>query len=403
MVTTMPSGVSPGAWVTDPDDVLPNERYGPGVEHLFHFFRNATQDAGGNALAIEVHGGSWKANDAYGFATSPSSVFGTWWTGYLLNSAVQGTTRRHFHVASAEYRCFAHQGITTNDYTEAYDETPGGTRVQVKSLRRRWTSSIDDIQRLVQYFKRHAAYYGINPDLIFLIGHSVGACTSMAAAFSVSRAFNEKDKGEFAAHHNSYVAGVINQGGEIDLDPWKLYIRHAMFAAGCVEADQSAAGVRGDMERLLLEPDENGAYPQGQPKTALAKAMSPVDLIENAPPETARTPICSYYWSRHNPVGPYVPPGTYEETVPPVGDYGGAPPPDDGSGHFYQQWARLDAVCAAKDAARGDGYTMHSGRVLDAFDFYPTVELNSIRASHDFMVQDGYTWMCDRCDEIDPP
>lgn len=403
MATTLPSGVNPLDYVHPLENCWHNWRYGPHPDHRFDLLRNATRADGGNAVAIVVHGGSWHSNDktTFGQSSGGSGPWGYWWTGYLLDSAVQDTDRIYFDVVVPEYGARAHDGAGSSGrgptYEEAYPELFGGTRIGIQTLPRYLTASIYDIKRLVQYLKRNASNLGISPTQIFLIGHSVGGNTCLGAAFTPSRAWNPKDYRRFATQHDDRVLGVINMSAEVNLDPWFMFHRHAKWATGLLEADTTSTGVRGDIERLFLEPDSSGLYPQGQAKTAMCKAMSPVDLIANAQSDRWTTRVRSYYWKDHNSVGPYVPPGTFESTSAAVGDYL-AVPPYDAAGHDWHQWAVLDAACQAKDAVRGDGIVTHSGRVLDAADYYPTVATNSIIAAGESMLAESYDWMCDLID-----
>lgn len=401
MATTLPSGVDPLVYVHPLANSWHNQRYGWHPDHRFDLLRNANRMDGGNAVAIVVHGGSWHSNDktTFGQSSGGSGPWGYWWTGYLLNSATQGTDRIYFDVVVAEYGARAHDGAGTSGrgptYEEAYPELIGGSiRIGIQTLPRFLTASIYDIKRLVQYLKRHAAELDINPNLIFLIGHSVGANTCMGAAFSPSRFWNSNDGRPFAPQHNDKVMGVVNMSGEVNLDPWFMFHRHAKYATGLLESDTTATGVRGDIEELFLVPDEDGLFPEGQAKTQLCKSMSPVDLVAAAPADRSATRLRSYYWKDHNAVSPYVPPGTFENTAAVAGDYA-AIPPYDGSGHDWHQFAVIQAACAAKDAYRADGIVMHSGRVLDAADYYPTVATNSIIAAGESMLAETYDWMCD--------
>ena len=88
MTTTVPSGVSPAGYAIPAANARRNIEYGPHTDHRHNHYTNAdpTRDVGGNALAIIIHGGSWKANDKTAFAESSSSTYGNWPYGYLLNS-----------------------------------------------------------------------------------------------------------------------------------------------------------------------------------------------------------------------------------------------------------------------------------------------------------------------------
>lgn len=411
MTTTLPSGVDALAYVHPDALTVRNDQYGPRApDHEFNFYWNAgTQMPGGNALAILITGGSWKANDKTTFAESSggSGPWGYQWAGYLLNSAVQGTDRVLFNVASLDYGRKAREGFAHSASSLLYEEWysalgPGSVKIGVKGLPRHLTSSIDDVQRAVQHFKRNAAYYGINPAKIILIGHSVGSNTALGAAFTPSRGWNPNDPSEFAAHDPAKVLGVVNMAGEVDLDTNELFLRHAMYCAGLLQTDKTITGVRADIQRLFLEPNASGLFPTGSTKTAICKALSPIDTIAAAPTDRGVTRVWSYYWKDHNNVGPYAPPGTFENPVGgPFGDYS-VEPPHDAAGHFYTQWQRIQDACASKDTARGDGLKMARtaagvslGRVLDAANFYPTVQTNSILASLDFMVQNAYPTICD--------
>lgn len=409
MPTSLPSGVDPLLYSHPLSLRIPNVQYGSHPDMRLNYYKNANRSSGGNALLVLVHGGSWKANDKTLFAESTSGAgLGVYWSGYLLNSPVQGTDRIYFDVMSVEYSARAHEGINS-DYERWHDDTTYG-QVGSPSRRTYLQEAIRCVQRAVQHAKRNASFYDINVSRIFLLGHSVGGNTCLGAAHTPSRGWDPNRKGRWAAHHDSRVAGVINLSAEVDLDPWYMFHRHAKFCAGLIESNITSSGVRGDIERLFLVPDASGLYPQGQPKTDICKALSPVDLIAGAPRYLATTRIRSYYWKDHNASGPYAPPGTYEETTVPAGDYV-AVPPYDASGHDWRQFAAIEAACVANDAARGDTLRKHFGRVLDAADYYPTpVGFHAVTApngisilgAHESMLAETYDWMCDLMEGIEP-
>lgn len=393
-----------------------NVRYGPRLDHVCNVYRNPVRMAGGNPVLFIVHGGSWKANSKTAFAetTGSADFYGAYHQGYFINVGSYATPRYYFDVISVEYRCLQHFGVSSGvtAYDEVYDELAGGTvRVGRKSGSSYLLSSLNDVQRCIQFFKRYASLPLQGPigdmrsDRMSVLGHSVGANTAIGAALTESSFYDSTVPTRFVAHHPATVMAVIGIAGEVNLDPWYMYNRHAKNCCGFNEVDVTVTGVRGDIEAFFLQSNASGTYPQGSLKTDICKALSPVDQVANMPQEKWGTKVRAYYYKDFIFT---VPLHDFEVTLSPTFGYAGIPPYD-ASGHDYRQFDDLKAACVAFDQARGvltapvDGYSAatFSGRLLDFAQYPQTIGGQSgpgILLATEAMVAENYTFLCDMID-----
>lgn len=341
-----------------------NIAYGPHPDHRLNYYRNIVRSSGGNACNIILHGGSWSGNEKTTFVESTgSNDLGKFIYSLCLDAGTYGDVGTAVDVISGEYCCNAHAGaaaasstpngiVNGTEYEETYvplPHTSGGALLRQRGPPTYLHSGIDAAQRIVQWVIKNSTRLGINPAKITIMGHSVGAWTSMNAAFSPSRPWDPLNRasGEYGATAEARVCGVINWQGEIDVDPWFNHHLTTRYLPGFMEGSSTDANCRLDMERLLLVPAADGTFPQGQPKTPLGRSLSPVDNIRSSAPERRSIRMYSMYRT-DEPLDPNAPAaadygGVGSPTNPPsIAPYG----PYGGSGHDWRQLAILASACA---------------------------------------------------------
>lgn len=401
---------TPDPLTYDPDDnyVFRNVRYGAVISNgasvslLCNVYRSPTRMTGGNPVFFTMHGGSHINNSATEWAEATGGSLPP--HGYCLNGYLGQLTsyfaspRYFFDVVSIEpaYHSFGvSQSGGSSWIPGTYFQQETGTQYRgVQSNRGRLLDPIWSVQKCMQFFSAFADDPMSGPvgnmrrSQFFLHGHSVGGATAIGAAFSRSLPYSPINQSRFAAHHKARALGVLVYSPEVNWDPWFMANRHIRANLEFFSSD--ANEIRADVERALLKPNASGLRPQGSPKTDLAMAMSPVDVIANAPADRRTTRLRAHYYKGFGG-------GSFEETLSNVYSYS-AIPPYDSAGHDWRQFAVLQAACAAADAARADGVSIFSGSVLDVAnwpDSGPDLGyLNAARQS----VADAYLWACDLID-----
>lgn len=377
----MPTSLTPNPadYVNPASLTKRNLQYGPYDMQRLNVYSNVTRLPGGNPVLVFAHGGAWTGLDKT--ATIEGDRVVRWLWAYLLDSTNYPTSTVPFDIVSIEYRCQGHKlsaatmvigGVSQNTpYEPIIEGVNPGYGPGTGTISGPWfnTTQIDDIQRAIQWCKDNADRFGFDPARFIGAGFSAGSAGMLAAAFSPSRHFTtrEQSRRRWDTFSSSYLSGVINISGEIDLDPWYMSFLVTRFAFGALE--NSDLATRADIEKLMLLPDASGLYPEGSPPSALAKALSPIRRIEARVPECLGTRIRSHYIKNL----------ASEETTANVSTYS-AIPPYDGGGHDWHQFADLAAVCATAGVD-------HTGRVIDYLAY------SGLQTAWESIVDECYVWM----------
>ncbi len=289
----MPSSLTPNpiAW-THTGEIIDGV-YDRHYDCRFRYWKHINRRAGGNAVVPYLHGGAWFTGGYLSLMDFPS-------VGKIIRAYFQDPTyaATQFPVDFVTYETplLGHQSVsgssTTTREVTIEGTHPGTGPISLPGTLR---TNIRATQRMVQYLKRNALKFDLNPDLIGGMGESAGAQAVLSGAFSPSAPFTTATRStrQNDALHDSRVRFVINLFGVIDMHPFKTWHQHSRALLGCIDNDP--ARVRAAVDKLLLLPDASGVLSATSAATPLCKSISPVSLIAASPIANRDTKIFSVY------------------------------------------------------------------------------------------------------------
>lgn len=290
-----------------------NLQYGPDRQHRLNVYLHATRLTGGNPICVVFHEGGFGSFDKTTIAES-SRFMELLWARRLDPSYGESPMDMVF----VEVRMHAYDSTATAPLSTPYETTFEGTNYGRYSAPAYGLSWVDDAQRAVQWVKDQSNRFGFDPTRVLTAGASAGGTIALCAAFRPTRHYTDPShaRSPWDAFSTSDVKGVLNAYGVINLSPWFTDFTLVGGHFGYITNDNTKT--RADLERLLLVPDTSGLYPSTVSRSAVCKAVSPVDVIAAATGGQKSVKVYSAYRSDESTT---VPVATYAPDIPPYGPH----------------------------------------------------------------------------------